>query len=212
MRVVARFDDKRVGGVLASDDDATVTKLEQVHGAAVVRVDRIGSQCGSRADAAVTDVAGARLRVQCADCAPVLLTAWRAARPVALGVAHGGWRGLLAGVVPATVAALSAYEPDYVSASLYPCIGARCYEFGADDLATVAAALGPEVRSSSAAGTSSLDMVAAVRASLRHAGVDELDLSPWSCTACDAERFYSFRARRETGRLALVAWLEETDG
>ena len=56
------------------------------------------------ADALVTDQSGITLGVVCADCAPVLI-ADRAARVI--GCAHAGWRGALAGVIEATVAAMA---------------------------------------------------------------------------------------------------------
>ncbi len=179
-----------------------VTWLTQVHGAAVVGADRTCRVNGATADAVVTAEPGVALSVITADCAPVLL-----ATPHAVAAVHAGWKGLLAGVVPAAVETLLGNGDGPVSAWLGPCIRARCYEFGADDLDAVAAVLGDEVRSHTAWGTPSLDVTAAVTASLRQAGVDRL-VDTGVCTACSPVHF-SHRARGDRERQAAFVWLEE---
>ena len=78
--------------------DEEWTWLRQVHGAEVVVVDRPGHRAGATADAAVTGATGAVLCVQTADCVPVVLVG-----DGVVGVAHAGWRGLVAGVIGSTV-------------------------------------------------------------------------------------------------------------
>lgn len=179
-----------------------VTWLTQVHGSTVVAVDRPGAAAGAHADAAVTAVPGAALSVITADCAPILL-----ATPHAVAAVHAGWRGLVAGVVPAAVDLLLSHGDAPVTAWLGPCIRSRCYEFGADDLAAVAAVLGEEVRGVTAWSTPSLDVTAAVIAALQRSGVDHL-IDTGVCTAC-SPRHFSHRARADRGRQAAFVWLEE---
>ena len=181
--------------------DRPWTWLRQVHGADVVTVARPGDHAGVEADAAVTDVPGAVLAVQAADCAPVVLLA-----DGAVGVAHAGWRGLVRGVLPAAVDALRALGATEVRARLGPCIHPGCYEFGADALAEVEAAVGRPVGGRTAAGALALDLPAAAAASLATVGVD-LDAGGSRCTACSASLHWSHRARAEPGRQAAVAWL-----
>src|SRR5947209_17415238 len=83
--------------------DEPWTWLRQVHGAEVVRVNRAGENAGRSADAAVTDSPRCAIAVLAADCPPVVL-----AGDGVVAVAHAGWRGLLAGVLPATVLAMRA--------------------------------------------------------------------------------------------------------
>ncbi|MBO0731516.1 MAG: polyphenol oxidase family protein, partial [Acidimicrobiaceae bacterium] len=115
------------------------TVLRQVHGARVVTVASPGEGSGEPADGAVTTCPGAALAVLTADCAPVAL----ASPEGVVGVAHAGWRGLLAGVIEATVEAMRALGARRVDAVLGPCIRPACYAFGAEDLEIVAARLGP---------------------------------------------------------------------
>ena len=187
------------------------TWLDQVHGAEVVVVDRPGGGAGSRADAAVSAIPGAVLSVLTADCAPVLL--WsvpEAGRgPVVVGAAHAGWRGLVAGVLEACVDAmrdLGATDPDW---RLGPCVSPAAYEFGGDDLAAVEDRLGPTVRSTTVDGAPALDTRAAVAAALGRAGVRvPAGSTRVPCTVLDPG-WFSWRARRDTGRQAAVIWIDD---
>ena len=89
--------------------------LEQVHGTAVAG---FGSPGRPRADASMALAPGQVCAVMVADCLPVLL-ADRVGTCVA--AAHAGWRGLAAGVLEATVAALPA-DPAQLTAWLGPAI------------------------------------------------------------------------------------------
>ena len=182
------------------------TWLRQVHGADVVVVDEPGAHAGAEADAAVTAHRRAVLAVLTADCAPIALWSDEGVR----GVAHAGWRGRAAGVVPATVAAMRDLGASAVRARVGPCIHAECYEFSPDDLDDVARRLGAHVRATTASGAPALDMPAAVRHALEDAGVEVVAVDP-ACTACDVDpggnpRWFSHRARGDEARQALVSW------
>jgi YfiH family protein len=160
-----------------------------------------GEHAGAEADAAVTATPGCVLAVRTADCAPIVLLGERA-----VGVVHAGWRGLMAGVVEATVAALGDLGDPPTTAHLGPCIRVGCYEFDGPERTEVAERYGAAVAGMTAWGTPALDLAGAAAVALERAGVAEVhDTS--GCTACDT-RWYSHRARGETGRLATTAWLE----
>ena len=158
-----------------------------------------GQHAGATADAAVTSVPGVVLAVQTADCAPILLQA-----DGGVGVVHAGWRGLVTGVIEAAVAAMADQGTPATGAVLGPCIRPRCYEFGPTELDLVAAAYGPTVRATTATGASALDLAAGVAEACRRLGLALVD--DGTCTACSPQHF-SHRARRDTGRQALVAWI-----
>ncbi len=104
--------------------------LTQVHGAEVVHATtawRAGQ--GPRADALVTDRPGIALGIITADCAPVLFCDADAG---VVGAAHAGWRGAVAGVLEATIAAMQALGARRVCAAIGPCIQQVSYEVGAD--------------------------------------------------------------------------------
>ena len=182
--------------------DLPWTWLRQVHGARVVRVDAPGAGCGTPADAAVTDQPGCALAVLTADCAPVAL----ASPEGVIGVAHAGWRGVLVGVLEATVAEMRSLGATDVHALVGPCIRPGCYEFGEAELDDVASRLGGGVRATTTSGRPALDLPAAVRAALARAGLRDDDVHDvGTCTACSPDHF-SWRARRELQRQAAVVW------
>ena len=178
------------------------TWLDQVHGAGVVTVAQPGGHAGARADGAVTTATGAPIAVHTADCAPIGLVG--AAGVV--GVAHAGWRGLVAGVVAETVGRMRALADGPITAVVVPCIHPECYEFGAADLDLVAEALGADVRAVTGHGTPALDLPGAARTALADAGVEIVEVDP-RCTGCDPA-FFSHRARADRGRQALLGWIE----
>jgi YfiH family protein len=176
--------------------------LRQVHGDRVVVVDAPGVGAGEVADASTTSHPDAALAVLVADCAPIAL----AAPEGVIAVVHAGWRGLAEGVIDSAVAAVHAAGGSTITAALGPCIHAECYEFGPNELDDVAARVGDAVRGRTAAGKPALDLPAGVRAALHRAGA-AVAYDADTCTACVAARYFSYRARREMARQAVVMWL-----
>jgi YfiH family protein len=183
--------------------DAPWTWLRQVHDRRVLTVTEPGEWAGAEADAAVTTTPRAALAVHTADCVPLVLLG-----DGAVGVAHAGWRGLLAGVVESTVAAMAdlGCGAESLRAVIGPCIRAECYEFGVADLDRVAGAYGDGVRGRTSWGTPALDVPAGVRIALDRSGVPTVE-DDGTCTGCDP-RWFSHRARGDRGRQAGLAWLE----
>ena len=176
--------------------------LRQVHGAAV-HVVRTTADAATAppADAAVTDRTDIALAVRTADCAPIAM----ASPEGVIGVVHAGWRGLLDGVIAATVDAMADLGATQVHALVGPCIEPACYEFSADDLAAAVERFGPEVAGHDRHGRPALDLPGGVTAALARAGA-RLVAGPATCTACSGGHF-SWRARADTGRQATVVWL-----
>ncbi len=168
------------------------TWLRQVHGSEVVQVSVAGEHAGTEADASVTNVAGAVLCIQTADCVPVVLVG-----ADAVGVAHVGWRGVVEGIVPAAVAALRRLGDGPMEAVIGPCIGADGYEFAEPELSLVAAVAGPGVRTTNAAGRPCLDMAEAVESVLAAAGVTRVSRVDRDTAA---EEWFSHRTRGDVGR------------
>jgi len=105
--------------------------MHQIHSTDVLTVaDRRWTSPGApKADAMVTDRPGVALGVLAADCAPVLLADARAG---VIGAAHAGWKGALAGIVDATIAAMERLgaQRERLQAAIGPCIGRESYEVG----------------------------------------------------------------------------------
>ena len=62
------------------------------------------------------------------------------------------------------------------------------------------------MRTTTPEGRPALDLPAAVRTALQGAGA-ELVYDADVCTACAADDYFSYRARKERERQAVVAWL-----
>jgi len=179
--------------------EAPWTWLRQVHGASVVNAASAGDHAGVSADGAMTTMSGCPLAVATADCAPVVLVA-----EAGFAVVHAGWRGLVEGVIAEAAAQLRATAGSPMTTLLGPCISAAAYEFGADDLRTVANLLGDGVRGVTEWGTPALDLRAGVAGACEQAGWPH-PAGSVPCTSDD--RWYSHRARGDEGRQATVAWL-----
>jgi YfiH family protein len=152
------------------------------------------------ADAAVTTTSGLALAVVTADCAPVVL-----ASDDAVAVAHAGHRGLLAGVLEATVAALRAAGRGEVRGFLGPCIRPARYEFASRDLVPLVEHFGPTVATSTHDGRRAFDIPEAVRLALAGVGVDQLH-DVGTCTAGSPAHF-SYRRDGRTGRQDTIVML-----
>ena len=178
--------------------------LEQVHGIEVVRHE--GQAAGSRADAAVAFVPGRVCAVMTADCLPVVFADRRG---TCIGVSHAGWRGLVCGVLQATIAALQVPAAD-LHAWLGPAIGPGAFEVGPEVREAYLANLAvPDTHSCfvpNERGRYLADLYGLARLVLAQAGVGSVYGGGW-CTHDDAERFYSFRRDGVTGRMATLAWL-----
>jgi YfiH family protein len=174
----------------AAVDPARVASTRQVHGARVVHAD----EPPAPTDGLWTDERGRGVLGVAADCLPVVLARLDGRRP-AIAVLHVGWRGLLAGIVPAGRAALRGR----LAAVIGPGIGPCCFEVGEDVAGPMRATFGLGLERDGR-----LDLPAAAERALRAAGVDRVDRID-ACTACDRERFFSHRRDRVTGRQGALA-------
>jgi hypothetical protein len=174
--------------------------LKQVHGTQVVALPAEGIP---EADASYTTQTGVVCSVLTADCLPVLFCD-RAGSVVA--ATHAGWRGLAAGVLEQTIAALPV-PAHTLMAWLGPCIGVDAFE------------VGPEVRAAFVAQDDSAqcafvqgqgdrfyaDLFTLAQQRLIARGVSVYGRS--TCTYGQSERFFSYRKQPTTGRFASLVWI-----
>ncbi|MGA2792082.1 MAG: peptidoglycan editing factor PgeF [Roseiarcus sp.] len=162
-----------------------------------------------RCDALVTATPGLGLGVTGADCGVLLFAAPAAG---VIGAAHAGWRGALAGVIEATVAAmegLGARAADIVAA-LGPTIARQSYEVGPEFVATFARAepeagrfFGPSLNP----GRSMFDLPGFIAMRVARSGVERFEDLGFD-TYADESRFFSHRRathRQEADYGRLVA-------
>ncbi|MET9736241.1 peptidoglycan editing factor PgeF [Streptomyces sp. NPDC006458] len=219
----APYEELNLGGAVGDDPEAVRTNrdlaakslgveparvvwMKQVHGADVAVVDGpwpAGAEI-PEADALVTTRRGLALAVLTADCVPVLL-----ADPVAgvVAAAHAGRPGMIAGVVPAAVRAMTGLgaDPARIVARTGPSVCGRCYEVPEAMRAEVAA-VEPAAHAETSWGTPAVDVAAGAHAQLDRLGVCDRAQSP-VCTLESGDHF-SYRRDRSTGRLAGYVWLD----
>lgn len=192
----------------------------QVHGAVarvVTRADRgrdaatAGPGVGA-ADALVTSDPGTVVGAVVADCVPILLYD---PRGHVVACVHAGWRGTVAGVTGAAVAAMATLgtRPGDVVAGIGPAIGPDRYQVGEEVAAAVRDRFGAragQVIRPDGTGRWLCDLWSANRLLLGEAGVagDNIHVADVP-TGTD---FYSNRTARPCGRFGVFARLRSRDG
>ncbi|NOZ94830.1 MAG: polyphenol oxidase family protein [Acidobacteria bacterium] len=162
-----------------------------------------GAASVGRCDGLMTGEPGIGVLVWTADCVPVLLHGGGVVAAV-----HAGWRGIVAGIVPAAVRRLGieygvpAHE---LRAAMGPSVGPCHYEVGQEVLDGITAAC-PDA--SAWRRGRSVDLRAAVEGQLTTAGLRPQAVERvGGCTACDA-RLASYRRDGErSGRQWSVAFV-----
>lgn len=173
--------------------------LKQVHGARIVDAASVGDR---QADASFTFEKRIVCVVLTADCLPVLICNPDTGVVAAV---HAGWRGLLHGVIEATLELIG----DHRVAWLGPAIGPDAFEVGID----VRDPFLEKSRAFDAAFQARsdhkwlLDICSVARIILSANGVRFIGGGEW-CTYSDSARFFSYRRDGNCGRLATLIWRE----
>jgi YfiH family protein len=165
-------------------------------------------------DSLLTNETDVPILLRFADCTPILLY-----DPLrrALAVVHSGWRGTVAGAIPAAVHALReafGSRPGDLVAGIGPSIGPCCYEVGDEVVAAVrgtfdrAEALLPR----NGGDRRRFDLWAANRRWLAEAGIPKVEEAEM-CTACHMDEFFSYRGGSgHTGHFGALMMLRARHG
>jgi len=215
---------KRVAAILEKDTKQ-LTFARQIHSANIALVPQ-GFEGGAfdDVDALITNSTQTPLVILTADCAAIFLYD---ERHNAIGIAHAGWRGTVAGIAAQTVRRMHAEFgtwPRDVVACIGPSIGPCCYEVGDEVINAVAEKLPdhadevlvePDMasagsfRASVNADRKHFDLWRANEIMLSEVGVPEpqIEISRL-CTSCRTDLFYSHRAEKGiTGRFGGIVML-----
>ena len=190
-----------VGMLLGSDNaSAPLARVRQVHSNRCLLVDESTAMpegVVGEGDALATSSAGIAIGVATADCLPMILV-----DPVsrALAVVHAGWRGTLAGVLPATLDLMRqrlGARTERIVIGAGPAVGACCYRVGhevVDAFARSYPAHINRITTSTAPGVTHVDLLAANRLQAADAGVDTARFESVDiCTVCHPEQTHSYR-------------------
>lgn len=178
--------------------------LAQVHGTTVVHAAET-TQSNPQADASIASKPRIVCAVLTADCLPVLITD-RHGRHIA--AVHAGWRGLLAGIIGATIARLPV-APAELMVWLGPAIGPDAFEVGADvhDAFVLRDPHYARVFVDKGQQHWWMNAYDAARLELQQLGVTAV-YGGEHCTYHDSRRFYSYRRDGVTGRMASLIWYD----
>lgn len=198
--------------LLASVGCTSAVHARQLHGAEV-RVADVSTTSQPRAcpdegphlqepcDGHLTRETGLLLAVATADCIPVFVV-----DPTqrVVGAVHAGWRGVAAGVLDRTLAALAAHfgsAPEALHVHLGPAICGQCYEVGPE----VFEALDQRVPST----PTPIDLRSVLSERAVRLGVDPMRLTVSEhCTRCTGSELYSHRGgdrHRQVGFIGVRA-------
>jgi polyphenol oxidase len=180
---------------------ANLTSVYQVHGNEVLHVTApLASADRPKADGLVCNTPGIAIGVLTADCAPLLFADPRAR---VIGAAHAGWKGALAGIGEAVVAAmedLGAVRGN-ITAVIGPTISQANYEVGPEFPARFIAADWETTlffKPSSKEGHHLFDLPGYLLRRLKAAGVGRaIDIQ--QCTYADEAKFFSYRRATHRG-------------
>ena len=176
--------------------------LKQVHGVRCVNAEIQTS--GVVADASWSGSADKVCAILTADCLPLLLC--NDAGTVVSAI-HVGWQGLVTGVIETAVNSLPVAPPSLM-AWMGPAIGPTAFEVGADvrDAFYLHDAASANAFTSIAKGKWLGDLYLLARQRLNALRVTRI-YGGSECTVTDAERWFSFRRDKVSGRMASLIWL-----
>lgn len=181
--------------------------LNQTHSTKVVTLPCPAGQ-SLEADAVYTDQPNQVCLVMTADCLPVLFCREDGTE---IAAAHAGWRGLCDGILEATAAHFRCL-PSQIHVWLGPAIGPAAFQVG-QEVIDQFCAIDPQARNAfvpdaRASGKFLGDLYQLARQRLHRLGVSQISGGDY-CTYTDAERFFSYRRDKITGRMATLIWRDE---
>jgi polyphenol oxidase len=179
---------------------AELVTVHQIHSATAVHADSAWPHDERpHADALVTDRPGLLLGVLTADCTPVLLADAEAG---IIGAAHAGWRGAVAGVTDATIAAMEQLGAtrEHIHAAVGPSLGPSSFEVGEDlrDQFIAEDEANARFFTAEPGRKAHFDLPSYVRHRLLAAGVAEVETLQVD-TYADPDHFYSYRRSTHLG-------------
>lgn len=182
------------------------TWLDQVHGTKVIAAHDLKNAEAVQADGSWTNRPGTVCAVMTADCLPVLFADIDGKL---VGAAHAGWRGLLNGILEATLDAMFDHGAHTIQAWMGPAIGPKSFEVGAE--------VREQFLSRAPESTSAFipipgkpekylaDIYSLARQRLQSRS--NVAIFGGGYDTVQDTRFYSFRRDRVTGRMVSLIWV-----
>ena len=160
---------------------------------------------GIDADGAWTKCLNVPCVVLTADCLPLLLCDTKG---TVVSAVHCGWRGILNGIIENAVQAIKPHTQGEIIAWLGPAIGPDSFEVGEEVRQQFMQhdRYAQQAFKPKSSGKWLGDMYQLAKNRLHQSDIKAIYGGDF-CTYTDAERFYSFRRDKDTGRMATLIWL-----
>jgi YfiH family protein len=179
--------------------------LQQTHSTTVVTLE---TEQNREADAAITRQVDRVAVVMTADCLPILLCNQSGTEVAAV---HAGWRGLLNGIVQATIAKMQS-PANELMAWIGPAISQSKFEVGDEVRQSFVDQLIDNRTSvdnrfvNNRPGHWLCDLPALADDLLKHLGIADVTQSNL-CSYSNADDFFSYRRQAITGRMVCLIWI-----
>jgi YfiH family protein len=186
----------------------TLVHMKQIHSDIAVIADEYGFENPPTCDALITNKQNTPLMVMVADCSAVLF--YDDTQKV-IAVAHAGRAGAFKNIVKIVIEKMNeefGSNPKDVLVSIGASIGVCCYEVGSE-IYDEAKALHLEYAMQKRDASFYLDVNKILKNQLLSCGVDEQNIEIFDeCTSCSTDKYFSYRAEKQTGRFAGVLMIK----
>ncbi|MDP2893413.1 MAG: peptidoglycan editing factor PgeF [Sulfurimonas sp.] len=192
-------------------DKKSLVHMKQIHSDIVHVVTNEDFKTPPTCDALITNKPQIPLMAMVADCSPLLL--YDKAKNV-IAVAHAGRAGAFKNIVKITVEKMCkefGSNPKDIYVSIGASIGVCCYEVGCE-IYEEAKALHLEYAMQKRDESFYLDVNKILKKQLIECGIDEQNIEIFNeCTSCNTDKYFSYRAEKQTGRFAGVLMIKNID-
>lgn len=180
---------------------------QQCHSTNILNCDGPGQNHNDNADILITCDPDTAVAVRIADCVPILVADPN--RRI-LAAVHAGWRGTAMRVAERAIQAMQSFgsNPSELIVAIGPAIGRCCFAIGDDTAKQLGYPAIPEAFAR-IDGQIHADLAMLNAQQLSNCGIPRSSIEHiGACTACENERFFSYRRDQgNTGRhLAVAAW------
>jgi YfiH family protein len=180
--------------------------MQAAHGSSIARVHGAGTFPG--VDSLITGRAEVGLVAMGADCVPLIFCASREGDTPLISAVHCGWKGIVAGVVEATIAELRVRGATHIQSVVGPAICGACYSSAADRRELIRSSTQREVAEAVLRTPGGIDVREGVLIQLMSAGIEPVVVG--GCTYENPETLFSYRRENRTGRQGIVVAMCES--
>jgi YfiH family protein len=188
----------------------SLVHMKQIHSDMVIIIDEQNFSNPPTCDALITNKVNTALMVMVADCSPILF--YDDEKKV-IAVAHAGRAGAFKNIIKSVIEKMGkefGSNPKDIHVSIGASIGVCCYEVGCE-IYEEAKALHLEYAMQKRDENFYLNVNKILKKQLIECGIDEQNIEIFNeCTSCNTDKYFSYRAEKQTGRFAGVLMIKDS--